>query len=325
MPDHPDGRDRLFTLPAGGTTLHLPAFFPSISSLKGELSSQAFLSLILSVDHPLLLVSAFDIYYAESAHRRAIYAMLQDAHERRTVVLLDSGRYESYWSRGQAWSAASLARVLRRAPCPLAFCFDEYNGPRTSNGLATEVDKAVARDQRASKNATILPIIHGSPAILPALTLKVAQRLHPLMIAVPERDLGEGLLERASNVTAIRRALGRIGRYIPIHLLGTGSPISILTYTLAGADSFDGLAWSNTAIDHATARQYHFHQAELLDSRFLPIPLSGEAYTETTLINNLVFYGRWLHTIRDALLTGKLDELAASYIPEPILDHLRRL
>jgi len=291
--------------------------------LKGELSPHASLTLLLSIDYPLFLVSAFDIYYADPTDRRAIYAKLQDARERGILVILDSGRYESYWSRGTPWSPSRLARVLHSAPCPLAFCYDEYDAPRSMTRIVKAVDEAVERDQRASTYATILPIIHGSPGLLPALALKLAQRLHPLMIAVPERDLGEGLLQRASNVTAIRQSLATLGNYVPIHLLGTGSPMSILTYVLAGADSFDGLAWSNTAIDHLTARQYHFHQAELLHSTSLPIPLSAEAYTEIALLNNLLFYRNWLREIREALQAGRLNEMAASYLPDPILTRLR--
>jgi hypothetical protein len=69
-----------------------------------------------------------------------------------------------------------------------------------------------------------------------------SQRLNPIFVAVPKRELGDGLLERARNVVRIRRRLDRLGYHCGLHLLGTGNPISILEYSLCGADTFGSYA-----------------------------------------------------------------------------------
>jgi queuine/archaeosine tRNA-ribosyltransferase len=80
--------------------------------------------------------------------------------------------------------------------------------------------------------------------------MKVAEQLCPVLLAVPERALGEGIATRIRSVRQIRKALNELDFYCPLHLLGTGNPVSIIAYTIAGADSFDGLEWciSNNGI-----------------------------------------------------------------------------
>lgn len=43
------------------------------------------------------------------------------------------------------------------------------------------------------------------------------------MIAVPERELGDGIVARARAVHEIRRSLDSLGFYQPLHLLGCGN------------------------------------------------------------------------------------------------------
>ena len=78
---------------------------------------------------------------------------------------------------------------------------------------------------------------------------RVAKELDCNVIAVPERELGDGILERSKSVRRIRRVLDNTGRYRLIHILGTGNPYSILLLAAAGADLFDGLEWCRTVAD----------------------------------------------------------------------------
>ncbi|WP_182212931.1 hypothetical protein [Stenotrophomonas acidaminiphila] len=61
---------------------------------------------------------------------------------------------------------------------------------------------------------------------------------------------------------ALRKALDDNGRYVGLHLLGTGNPISIALYAWAGADSFDGLEWCQTVVDHDTGLLFHLSQSD---------------------------------------------------------------
>ena len=91
----------------------------------------------------------------------------------------------------------------------------------------------------------------------------VAEQLFPVLLAVPERALGDGIIARTLSVRRLRQALDKLGFYCPLHLLGTGNPLSIAVYAMAGADSFDGLEWCQTVVDHQTGKLFHFQQWDL--------------------------------------------------------------
>jgi hypothetical protein len=95
------------------------------------------------------------------------------------------------------------------------------------------------------------------PKYAATILASVAKELQPLLIAVPERELGDGLVQRVTTVARIRRELDLIGWYCPLHLLGTGNPLSIAALSAAGADSFDGLEWCRTVVDYATGYLFH--------------------------------------------------------------------
>jgi len=92
--------------------------------------------------------------------------------------------------------------------------------------------------------------------------LNFASRKVSPFIAVPERELGEGICKKADTVIKIREKLNTIGRYQPIHILGTGNPLSILILAAAGADLFDGLEWCRTVADRDTGFLFHHQQFE---------------------------------------------------------------
>ena len=78
------------------------------------------------------------------------------------------------------------------------------------------------------------------------------------MVAIPERELGDGIIERVRTVRDIRRALNGLGKYYPLHLLGTGNPITMIALAAAGADCFDGLEWCRTVVDYEHLTLFHF-------------------------------------------------------------------
>ena len=89
---------------------------------------------------------------------------------------------------------------------------------------------------------------------------RVADELDPPLVAIPERELGDGLVRRAESVRSIRGALDGLGKYYPLHLLGTGNPISVAVLAVAGADAFDGLEWCRTSADYRSGHLFHFQQ-----------------------------------------------------------------
>lgn len=256
------------SLPAGGRLIPLPTFFPSLSSAaKTTITVQQHMGLLVAMKHPQFLVSAADVHdlsRRKPAEARELSQLIVTARQQGQAVLLDSGNYEKYWKRLSKWNVKSFHEVLGHAPATLAFCFDDLQLKGDQKTRAQQIIDAALHDIEQAQFESMLPIVHAdNPDDLPEICGLVAKRMQPLMLAVPERELGIGILDRARNVVKIRKALNQESLGCVLHLLGTGNPISILTFYLAGADSFDGLEWCQTVVDVESGRLHHLSHYDL--------------------------------------------------------------
>lgn len=289
----------------GRARLALPVFFPSISTVKTALSPVEYLSMLHSLRdvNQQFLVSAFDLCRVEDEE---LLPRLISAQEAGAVVLMDSGNYESYWKDEQtSWLQPEFHKALRRFPCTIAFSFDEQYPPTDHDA---HVDLVVGRwrqDQAVAGDRLIVPIVHESMENLPSLCARIATETNTPMIAVAERRLGYGVFERARTVMALREALDNTGRFVALHLLGTGNPISIAIYAWAGADSFDGLEWCQTVVDHETGLLYHYAQSDFFRQQTVWGD-DGISFHARTLAHNLTFYTDWMQRLREAIHDGKI-------------------
>ena len=101
--------------------------------------------------------------------------------------------------------------------------------------------------------------------------------------------------------------------------------MSILVYAMAGADTFDGLEWCKTVVDHDTGLLYHFHQWDLLAHqtewgrrRVLP-------YAQSVLMHNLTFYTGFMRELRNALISDTCKSLLNAYLPRMHVDRILAL
>src|SRR5574340_490667 len=274
----------------GDARLPTPVFFPSISTVKTALRPAEYLATLHSLRdmNCQFLVSAFDL--GRSGNGDELAQWLATAQEAGATVLMDSGNYESYWKDEQAaWSQSHFHEALQRFSCTFAFSFDEQNPPMDDDAHVQLVVERWRRDQAAAGDRVIVPIVHGTAATLLTLCARIAQETQVPMIAVAERRLGDGVFERTRSVAALREKLNNTGRYVGLHLLGTGNPISIALYSWAGADSFDGLEWCQTVVDHETGLLFHLSQSDF----FRQQTAWGEddiSFQARTLAHNLTFY-----------------------------------
>ena len=298
----------------GGTFLPLPCFFPSISTIKTNLPPLEYLKILTALKYPLLLISAYDLYHCNSNQLNAIKKLLEHAINNKQIVLIDSGNYESYWKNDKTWSIEKYREILKSIPHQIAFCYDVFEWGIGLQEIINNIEDEVVKSQSFS-HGTIVPILHLTKKLLPKIITKLADRLNPLFIAIPERELGDGMLERATNVFKIRKELNKKSQYYPLHLLGTGNPLSILIYSICGADSFDGLEWCQTTVNRDTGLVYHFQQREFfkLDSKLQKI--SGLPYSQLTLVHNLKFYNKWMNKINKGFLNNNMIEIVDSYLP----------
>jgi hypothetical protein len=138
------------SIPIGGVSLNLPAFFPSISSVKANLKPLEYLRVLTSVGHPLFLISAYDIYNCTNKHeQKRIEVMLRDAVINQKAIILDSGNYESYWQKTKPWKIAHFWKCLESYDYGFAFYFDKREQQLRWNSaqrIVNEVERGVLRD-----------------------------------------------------------------------------------------------------------------------------------------------------------------------------------
>lgn len=309
---------RLNMLSVGQRQLALPAYFPSISSVKTTLRPVDYLQVLSSLIglNSQFLVSAFDLATVDDPE--ATKQMLRAANKSGAITIMDSGNYESFWKNAQStWQQASFHEVLRMFPCDLAFSFDEQQQPTNFDDHIALVVSRWRKDQLEAGDCVVIPIIHGTSAELPTLCGGVADATGVSMLAVAERRLGDGVIARTRSVDAIRRELNKHGRYVALHLLGTGNPISIALYTAMGADSFDGLEWCQTVVDHDTALLFHISQSDFFE-RQTEWANSDLSFHARTLAHNLEFYANWMSRLREAMCKDKVFDFCRYNFPERI-------
>ena len=315
--------NRKMDISIGGTFLTLPCFSPSISTIKTNLPPLEYLKILTALKYPLLLLSAYDLYHCNSKQLNAIKKLLEHAINNKQIVLIDSGNYESYWKNDKTWSIKKYREILKSIPHQIAFCYDVFEWGIDLQGIINNIEDEVVKSQSFS-HGTIVPILHSTKKLLPKIITKLADRLNPLFIAIPERELGDGMLEQATNVFKIRKELNKKSQYYPLHLLGTGNPLSILIYSICGADSFDGLEWCQSTVNHDTGLLYHFQQREFfkLDPKLQKI--SDLPYTQLTLVCNLEFYNKWMNKIYKGFLNNNIMEIVDSYLPNQMVALLKK-
>jgi queuine/archaeosine tRNA-ribosyltransferase len=248
-----------------------------------------------------------------------------------TVVLLDSGNYEASRKQDVGWTAQKLHEALRITPHDLTLCFDDLNPPSDVEGILRSVQQAVEQDAKHT-GRPVLPIVHAPRnsqgdimfEVVPNAIKRICQELRPVAVAIPERELGNGVLARARMVYSIRSALNELGFYQPLHLLGTGNPLSVAIFAAVGADWFDGLEWCRTVADAETGRLYHLQQYDFFSwqsehavSQVVQEAVASVkiAYAGKVVFHNLEFVSAWITELRDHLHSGKIERFLTSKLP----------
>ncbi len=254
---------RKLYFPVRGKALKLPIYFPSISSIKTNLGPFDYFNILKALQQPHFLVSAYDI--SKSFQRDKFIDKLRlNQKEDGPIILMDSGNYESYWIRDKSWSIGGFNQILKQEVCDLAFCYDNQFPLENSIENVSWIAKSTKESQLVARTTSIIPIVHCKKENLNEAVLELYNQTNCIMVSIPERILGDGLLERVYTINCLRRELNKLENYVFVHLLGTGNPFSLLLFSLAGADSFDGLEWCQTVANSKTALLYHFQQREII-------------------------------------------------------------
>jgi hypothetical protein len=312
-----------------GDRLELPALFMSVSSHETQLAPLPGVQALRIFGAKAVLVSAYDLLPGRRAPKMA--AELQKIRNQGGLVLIDSGNYEASRLDDKSWKPQQFKCALDGIPHDLAFSFDVMEPSKGPKEAARQIVEAVTRDSQFTA-APILPIVHAPYSekqkgyvlhTIPAVIRSLSEQLAPPLIAVPERELGHGLVERAQTVQRIRQELDTLPFYQPLHLLGTGNPWSIAVLAAAGADSFDGLEWCRVAVDREANRLNHFQHFDLFtyqigwaDSPLLANLLGNDNidFNAKAAFHNLDYFTQLGKDIRSAAAKGSFEAFVASIL-----------
>lgn len=250
----------------------LPTFFPSVSSHETQLGPSDAVSALRLFRAPAILISAYDLDNRRKP--KDLIKELTKFSEQGGFVLIDSGNYEADRLGDETWDTDNFREALSQCKHDWAFCFDEKKPDPDPKAAVKQIIDALERDQSFT-SSPVLPIVHAQKnergerqlKNIPWIVREVAERLFPPLIGIPERELGQGLINRAKTVQAIREELSKLPFYQPIHILGTGNPWSIPVLAAAGADTFDGLEWCRMAVDRDTNRLHHFQHYDFFTNQ----------------------------------------------------------
>lgn len=320
-----NNKTRIKYIPIRGKALRLPIYFPSVSSVKTGLSPFAYFRILKGLKQPHFLVSAYDI--DKSFHKSEFIDQLKTNREDDgPIILMDSGNYESYWIRDKSWTIGSFNEILSHSVSDLAFCYDNQVPSENTKENVAGAAKSTKESQNITKSTSIIPIIHCNKGKLNETVLDLYDQTNFTMVSIPERILGDGILERIATITNLRKELNKLNNYPFIHLLGTGNPLSLLLYSLAGADSFDGLEWCQTVVNSRTKLLYHFQQREMIidECKYCNSTVIND-YQITTLGHNLEFYNEWMRKIHDANDELSIRELLQKHFNFRFIQYLDKI
>jgi queuine/archaeosine tRNA-ribosyltransferase len=212
--------------------------------------------------------------------------------------------------------------ILNKINVDLCFSYDIFwNDKKTVENHTIETIRAIAISAGMLKSGDTIPLLHFPILLLPRSIRELVQILSPKIIGIPERELGASLFERAYNIILIRKILDTSHKNILLHILGTGNPISILIYSLCGADSFDGLEWCQTVVNPETGHLFHFAQKDLLNCD-CPYCCSDLGYPIQTLAHNLKFMKGFMESIQKSIQENESKRFARNYLDNRIVTKL---
>jgi len=268
---------RMESVAVGSKTLVLPSLVPSISSFETQLDPIAALQLQYALREPVTLVSAYDLNLFGSS-----FVDLCRRFKETGVLLLDSGGYEhSHASRYAGKGYATWTFEAYKAACELqlhdfAFSFDYFWRDNDSSESYDDFELRLVGElfnehSFVAKDA-LIPVLHlhtrsdetqklSEEQIL-QLVKRVASECKSPFIAIPERELGDGLIEKFKLAKKICDALSETPG-VGLHVLGCGNPLSFAYLAAAGARMADGLEWYRTYISD-NFHLHHFQQEPVL-------------------------------------------------------------
>ncbi len=303
-----------------------PAYFPAVSGARLGSRPIDLIRLIVDSGSPRVLVSAHDIAGMDLRQRNWVSRGVRRYRARGNLVFLDCGVFESYWLRDARWDFAAYSKVVHYIEKDFYAAFDGavHQPTARASALGFSADHLTRSLSLESESQCAL-IVHGlNPDRLLKAVVAVVNHVVPgtrkggsssvLMVAVPERECGNNVVERARTIAAIRRQLNRSRITALVHILGCGFPVSIAAYANAGADTFDSTDWSEAAIDWRSLNMTDF---ALLGTTGCPCMVCAKFKADNLqrgLLHNLLFYQTFCRELQRMIRERTLGDFLLEHL-----------
>ena len=319
---------RLLKVTVGKKQFATPTYFPAISKKEIRDPDDRFLEFLTSFRYPRLLVSAYDYGRLDTASERRAIGRLSDYYRRGSIILLDSGVFESYWRGDARWTFRRYREAVKNVDSDIYFGFDllaENNDANKASHLKMTLKNISDSFELADGNQCV-PIVHAkNPTLLIELVKELIGRNSEMFesLGVSERELGSSISERSITVMKLRKLVGvREGGLL--HILGCGDPVSMAVYSYAGADTFDSLDWAVSACDPFEDRLVDFSHFELLHCKCEVCRKSSVNPLSKVFLHNLLFYQNYSLKLQAMIKQGTLKDYLLAMTGKELLTRLAR-
>jgi tRNA-guanine family transglycosylase len=286
------GNSRILNVEVGKKRLATPTYFPAISRKEIRDHDDKFLELVTASGYPRLLVSAYDYGRIRTRSERKAVARLHNFYESGSVLILDSGVFESYWRQDHRWTFRKYRESAMNIQSDFFLSFDVLPPEKKTDTIFRQVTINYVRNSRnVPTESHCIPIVHGASPTQLLRTASDVTREFPSQfagLAVSERELGNTISQRCATIMTLRRMLNRQDGGI-LHILGCGQPLSIALYVYSGADTFDSLDWAVSAFDPIEERTVDFAHFELLKCNCLVCNDRNIHPSSRVYLHNLLF------------------------------------
>lgn len=228
-------------------TITTPLLVPAFSS-RADPYIQRILKFMEEFIVGPILISAYDVYYKKS--------LINTTYP--NAIFLDSGGYEYskdfdisevYYFKDEPkkWNIKLYREVLNFWPHnipTIAICYD-YN----KKGMIINEQINAAKNFFKEKSYFLSDILL-KPENKKLGIIEVDSVINQIdslkdfdIIGFTEKEIGDSVLDRMTNIAKLRIAMGKANINKPIHIFGSLDPISAPLYFVSGADIFDSLTW----------------------------------------------------------------------------------
>lgn len=245
-----------------GTAIDMPRLVPAFSSkgfpffddeVTGQKLSEVTNALELTgpTISDSILLSAYDIYHNYLRAPEQFYG-------NKELVFIDSGAYElslefdstepkqDIYEPNDSYNFEAYQKVLSKLPNGFPIVITNFDYQSSGQPVEEQIEEAqvLFNDLPNFLHCFIVkPTGRQKYLDIPEVERHIEKMRRFEILGVTEKELGNNLLERLTNIARLRGTMDRLSVNAPIHVWGGLDPVVSPLYFCAGAEIFDGVSW----------------------------------------------------------------------------------